>query len=132
MPVLHILGLYYTNVHKRRKVIVQSEKQTHPQKILLAMYRQGYLMREIEHFLHSRKLIAEVAEQRAEAKHFLELTQVEDRVDCREEQMRMVRRSMVLYIAPSRSILLLPMSMSVTSRKKNPAIISQFLAETSA
>jgi hypothetical protein len=36
-----------------------------------------FILREIEHFLYSRKLIAEVAEQRAEAKRFLELMQVE-------------------------------------------------------
>jgi len=36
-----------------------------------------FMLREIEHFLNSRKLITEGAEQRAEAKRFLELMQVE-------------------------------------------------------
>ncbi len=36
-----------------------------------------FMLREIENFLNSRKLIAEVAEQRAEAKRFLELMQIE-------------------------------------------------------
>jgi hypothetical protein len=36
-----------------------------------------FMLREIERFLNSRKLITEVAEQRAEAKHFLELMQIE-------------------------------------------------------
>ncbi len=36
-----------------------------------------FLLREIEHFLRSRKLISEVAEQRVEAERFLELMRVE-------------------------------------------------------
>ncbi len=73
---LHILGLY---LHKRsqEEESDSAKREANPSKEDTASdVSTRFMQEEIEHFLHSRKLIAEVAEQRAEAKHFLELMQV--------------------------------------------------------
>src|SRR5690349_813930 len=88
-----------------------------------------FMLREIEHFLNSRKLIGEVAEQRAEAKRFLELMQIEagliverGKDENSEDLYGFVHRTFQEYFAAA----------DVYERyqqEEDPTIISEFLIE---